>query len=796
MVDAGVVPVLAELSFTHSEESQLYCAKALCNLTCHHGSEQKIIEQDGIASLMMICMVRSVNVETKRICTKALLNLINENTIQRLVDEGIITACTALSKFRKDPETGELTKDPETQLACSNIYAVLSASKAARKVLLERKGALHALFSLLEASNDHTTQVNCGKAICNLLSFKDSQVATVRKGAVPQLNQLAKLGDAETEVRCADTFFLLTDNGECRAQMRGKSRDKDEDDTSLANDSVSLSPDDKGEDGPPKYEAPSFAVMIFLARSPNAKAKWSTARSLAILSWHHDSRNDLVSVNVVPALVALVEDAALASNNSGAEVAELCCRALCYLAFEPAHRPRMARDKVVHALSRALEVLQGNQTMIDVVIVTLRSLSEAEDAVRTALVEQGAVKLILQIVQSQEVEDLPHVLFNAAVIIFNIGTCESLRSNLIEEGVSQILHTLVQQERCHALVAATLFLLSIHPSSRETIVQQGAVDILMELSDVENLEDPSKLGLITSCALAFYCISKEFKVQTFLKEKGLIPILVKLSKSNEVTVHTSSGDALKNLSSDSGSGLDEGTVSALIGRSFESTAEQAGIGDEEEKVESKIIVPEMPPIVPEDYRPPESLSPARRIESFEAYSVSYMKMEGGAAGQGPKPPEPPPMKPERDTKNPSEPSVVKAEEEEKGLKVMAYAKMDVPAHFNEPDDFEDALKSAQRSSVANSRNSSLFEGEEEEDLLVGDSLLSSPAQRPGTSKSDGLMHNHSSKSFGTTGHGSHGSRQSSRNSKYGNKVSSLRTKKSKSNSGKSLEQQRQELGLW
>lgn len=48
--------------------------------------------------------------------------------------------------------------------------------------------------------NESGTKVICGKAVCNLVSCSDSQLAAVEAGAVPCLRQLAKLGVPEIEV--------------------------------------------------------------------------------------------------------------------------------------------------------------------------------------------------------------------------------------------------------------------------------------------------------------------------------------------------------------------------------------------------------------------------------------------------------------------------------------------------------------------------------------------------------------------------------------------------------------------
>ena len=95
MVESGVVPIIAELSNSYSEDNQLYCAKALCNLGCHFGSEVKIVEQGGVSALMMICMVRAVNHSSKQVCAKALLNLLIPEVSIRVARARRARPCTA-----------------------------------------------------------------------------------------------------------------------------------------------------------------------------------------------------------------------------------------------------------------------------------------------------------------------------------------------------------------------------------------------------------------------------------------------------------------------------------------------------------------------------------------------------------------------------------------------------------------------------------------------------------------------------------------------------------------------------
>lgn len=52
--------MLSELSTSYKEKTQLYCARALCNLACHHGSEKSLVDGGGVSALMMIALVRKM----------------------------------------------------------------------------------------------------------------------------------------------------------------------------------------------------------------------------------------------------------------------------------------------------------------------------------------------------------------------------------------------------------------------------------------------------------------------------------------------------------------------------------------------------------------------------------------------------------------------------------------------------------------------------------------------------------------------------------------------------------------
>ncbi|CAM9289078.1 unnamed protein product, partial [Laminaria digitata] len=429
MVEAGVVGVLSELSTSYKEKNQLYCARALCNLACHHGSEKSLVDGGGVSALMMIALVRSVSLETKQICAKALLNLIAEDTLSSLIEEGIVPAATSLSKL----------DDENSMRACATVFALLSADKRGRAKFVQRKSALVSLFDLLR-SKDQGTQVICGKAVCNLVSCPDSQLAAVEAGAVPCLRQLAKLGVPEIEASIATTFLLMSGNSKCRQEVTGT----------------------------------ALPTVVYLSRSPNAEARCTCARTLGVLAWHDDSRGALSGVGVARALVGIIED--YSEEGEGQEdQLEMCTRALYYLATDQTSAECMVEAGTIGALSKVMEV-GAMDSVLALVAAALRCLTQAAlpsetqakegtggvsgfgegagGAASTAgektsrMVElvaaQGGGALVRRLVEvagsagAPPAELCEAALYDCAVVVFNLAgaaaSCAALQRDLVGEG--------------------------------------------------------------------------------------------------------------------------------------------------------------------------------------------------------------------------------------------------------------------------------------------------------------------------------------------------------------------------
>merc|ERR1711988_2050161 len=155
---------------------------------------------------------------------------------------------------------------------------------------------------------------------------------------------------------------------------------------------------------------------------------------------------------------------------------------------------------------------------------------------------------------------------------------------------------------------------------------------------------PDYVSTVTNCAQTFFKLSKATCKRDKLVEAGVVSLLIRLSKSAIEKVSTNCSEALKNLSSNGDGGIEEGTVATLIQMSLNGHNAAAAAALDEDAVEEALIPKNsLPPIIEAEFVPKEALIPQNRIAEFEPHNITFMKMVGGVAGQGPPPPEPPEM---------------------------------------------------------------------------------------------------------------------------------------------------------
>ena len=153
MIEEGVATSLIALASAHHESIRFNCCKALCNLSCEMSREIDLVQAGALPELMITALVRSEYPITKLICIKTIANLIADDTISTLLEQGMAWAITAATtpEFAEDDEPLE----DGLQLA-GNIYCVVAKYEEGIQKIIDESGVLRSLAVLMKSKNAGT----------------------------------------------------------------------------------------------------------------------------------------------------------------------------------------------------------------------------------------------------------------------------------------------------------------------------------------------------------------------------------------------------------------------------------------------------------------------------------------------------------------------------------------------------------------------------------------------------------------------------------------------------------------
>ena len=282
MVEHGVVSIISALANSYQEINQICCAMALCNLACCDETRLKVAV-DGMQALMMISMVRSVDINTKLYCVRAMANLLDDTTVTFLLGEGLLGSVANLCKF------------PDSQVVnlCARLFNQLTTYEEGRAQFIERPTALSALFALFE-TEDVGTKITCARSSCNMVVSASSRHSAIEHGALDVIERGTQLPDEGASLHCLIASFAACFDMPFRVKM-----------------AKSLLP----------------VVLCQVASECNGEKFLYCARILSVLAWHDESRGFLISNDFVGMMIRLID------VNPEAASSVNIARTLCYVAL-------------------------------------------------------------------------------------------------------------------------------------------------------------------------------------------------------------------------------------------------------------------------------------------------------------------------------------------------------------------------------------------------------------------------------------------------------------------------------
>ncbi|KAF1315051.1 hypothetical protein FI667_g16272, partial [Globisporangium splendens] len=563
---AGIVGILSMLSNSYSEESQRDCAKVLCNLSCVPGSEAHLVAEGAIAVLMMISMVRAVNATTKETCVRALFNLLNAETIKRMVQEGLVKVLPTFAALEMGNASDIVTM----------LFVKLVNHPVGRNALCTERSSLKSLFALMEhplaTSSDNQSAFSLFESLlCELVYYENLRLPSVNAGIVDALHKLT--------IRTCANAVIENEKLSCTARRLALvlfTLSKYEETRMAAASSASIA-----------------ALTTFLKRHP-PRTNCSDGECVAFavstfcsLAWHEITRSRLEHPEISNVLVQLL------TTNSGIDgvpggasdqsyypacAIKTTVLTLCCLSHNQEMLSAMLNDRIVDCVYGILCQDSGQQRCDANVQLVKDQLVAGNDPESSLDCADALCSITLAAVRSANV---PPAADSSVAKSDRIPCAALVAPNVIKAIASLVAENQLAETRWRS--TASLLALSLVPEYRHRLVALGCTRLLVEES--YRTETNAYLSILKCCAGALCNLTMSIASSSGrgdhshsiahtnaarMVDEGAVPALLQLSKLENTDIREHCTLALTNLSGQSPK-VESGAVSALLNLSLQST---------------------------------------------------------------------------------------------------------------------------------------------------------------------------------------------------------------------------------
>ncbi|RLN90826.1 hypothetical protein BBJ28_00020767 [Nothophytophthora sp. Chile5] len=180
LLRGGVIKALTLLAAAPEEAVRCVCAVTLCNLTAKATHVENLVKLGALRTLLVLACVKSNDPETRRVCLKALLNLLRlakGETVQRMCDDGLLWAF------------GLFTTAMEAQdhAILSDAFCVLALHSSTRAGLVAKPAVVMSLLQVLQCDGGSLTKATVLKGLINLLTEPPSAAILLKFGILPHV---------------------------------------------------------------------------------------------------------------------------------------------------------------------------------------------------------------------------------------------------------------------------------------------------------------------------------------------------------------------------------------------------------------------------------------------------------------------------------------------------------------------------------------------------------------------------------------------------------------------------------
>ncbi|KAG7386506.1 ARM protein [Phytophthora pseudosyringae] len=505
LLHGGVIKALTLLAAAPEEAVRRACAVTLCNLSAEVAHVEELVKLGALRALLVLACVKSNDPETRRVCLKAVLNLLRvakAAAMQRLCDDGLLWAFGIFTD----------AMEPRDFAVLSDAFCVLALHASARAGFIAKSSTVASLMQILGNNDVCSTKVTVLKGLVNLLEEPASAALLLKIGVLPHLVALIETEKgAEVSGIVAELLVLIFQN----------------------------SPPDSDAAAGAYTEPATMRAITYLVHvaeqeelhhasstsggSGAAGCAQSCAVLLHLLSLHEFTRPALLVVHpplgtAIPALLLQ------ATGNTHT----LLLRCLYNLTCDGDLLTRIAMNVVIPALKMALTTQQETKTL---------AAEPAEDEPGTAALCAGILRNFStsthchDVLSSEPATTLVRELFavggkvcreNVALATCNLFLGRVNSHILLSRGVlplvlSLCLPALVSSSEAHAMCSAVVRKVAIAPGNSQLLLRGGAVRHLVLLMGAS-----SSMFVKMNCVATFCLLAQKPSVPPVLASQGVL----------------------------------------------------------------------------------------------------------------------------------------------------------------------------------------------------------------------------------------------------------------------------------
>lgn len=199
LIRSGIVKALTYLAAAPEEAVRRACAMTLCNISTSEENVDALVKVGAVRALLVISCVKSNDPETRRICMKAVMNLLRHaGNVAQMCQDGLLWGF-GLFVSGMEPTDFDIMADA---------FCALSFYPATRKGTT-KDTTLTPLFDILHAPASLASKVKVLKGISNVLCEASSASVLIGAGILSHLARVIDEERRDTDVKALVAHIIV-----------------------------------------------------------------------------------------------------------------------------------------------------------------------------------------------------------------------------------------------------------------------------------------------------------------------------------------------------------------------------------------------------------------------------------------------------------------------------------------------------------------------------------------------------------------------------------------------------------